>query len=81
MVYANGKGCSNLAAMDYIVEDGYYTVWTFKRGFYTYTKDMYLDNMSKAWTMIKVDGEGYAVKFDVNGNTEIGKHPQDLGIY
>lgn len=81
-VYANGKACSNSSAMNDIVEDGYYEVASFRRGyFYPYKEDMYLDNQSKAWTMIKVNGTGFAVKFDVNGNTEIGQRPQDIGIY
>ncbi len=81
-VYANGKGCSNSNASDYVVKSGYNASATFYRDLvpeYRYkTKDMYLDNYSTAWTIITVNGKKVYVKFEAQGNTRFGYTAADI---
>ncbi|MBQ8741326.1 MAG: hypothetical protein IJY79_07235 [Clostridia bacterium] len=81
-IYANGKGCANKQlADDYYLKSGYEIVIRFDRNMFKTVKDMYLDNQSTAWTGVNINGEVYNLKFDVNGNTIWGRHPNDIGEY
>ncbi len=84
-VYANGKGCSNQSASNYVVKAGKGANANFYRDLIVQnhgnTRDMYLDNYSTAWTVLTVNGKKVYAKFDTKGNTTFGYSAADIDEY
>ncbi len=79
-VFANGKGCSNLKASNYILETDYSIKIPFYRAYSSIVvgqstpqkyRDMYLDNNSTATTSIEINGRHANVRFGANGTINI----------
>ncbi len=82
-VYANGKGCYNSNASDYVLEDGCFIVVPYYRDLFDRynTKDMYLDNYSVANTSVDVKGKQIHLKFGTDGGAVFGYTEADIGVY
>ncbi len=84
-VFANGKGCYNSDAFEYVLEDGYYVVVKYYRDIfylnYYKTKDMYLDYYSTAYTSVDIKGKQVHLKFGTDGGTIFGYTEADIGVY
>lgn len=81
-VYANGKGCNS---WDYSITlpSGGSNVIKYYRGLKTEDpiRDMYLDNSSTAWTILKIDGQSVYIRFGTNGLIAVGASPSSIGAY